>query len=56
MDIVPITAFSISAMTTVIPGPAEIMGACITGSALILNNLYLRYRTPKPAVLPVRSS
>lgn len=56
MDIVPITAFAISAMTTVIPGPAEIMGACITGSALILNNLYLRYRTPKPAVLPVRSS
>ena len=45
MDIVPITAFSISAMIGVKPGLPEITGACITGLALIFNNLYLRFRT-----------
>ncbi|QMV15682.1 EamA-like transporter family protein [Vibrio spartinae] len=45
MDIVPITAFSISAMMGIKPGFPEIAGACITGFALILNNLYLRYRS-----------
>ncbi|PHM31278.1 DMT family transporter [Xenorhabdus innexi] len=57
MDIVPITAFSISAMTGVKPNVPEIAGACITGSALILNNIYLRYRnTPKKVAIPVRTN
>ena len=56
MDIVPITAFSISAMTGIKPSAPEIAGACITGSALILNNLYLRYRGPKNAGIPVRNN
>ncbi|PHM44969.1 transporter [Xenorhabdus mauleonii] len=57
MDIVPITAFSISAMTGIKPSAPEIAGACITGSALILNNLYLRYRsTPKKAAIPIRDN
>jgi drug/metabolite transporter (DMT)-like permease len=44
MDVVPITAFAVSAMTGVLPTAVQIVGACITGSALILNNLYLRFR------------
>ena len=44
MDVVPLTAFSISAIMGVVPNSAEIFGACITGLALILNNLYLRYK------------
>lgn len=44
MDIVPITAFSVSALSGVAPGAPEITRACITGAALIFNNLYLRYR------------
>ncbi|WP_432452442.1 DMT family transporter [Agarivorans sp. QJM3NY_29] len=57
MDIVPITAFSISAMMGINPGFPEIAGASITGAALILNNLYLRYRvTPKNTRLSVRNN
>ncbi|PHM64086.1 transporter [Xenorhabdus stockiae] len=57
MDIVPITAFSISAMTGMKPSTPEITGACITGSALILNNLYLRYRNiPKKVAIPIRDN
>ncbi|RQS65693.1 EamA family transporter [Burkholderia sp. Bp8963] len=44
MDIVPITAFIVSAMTGVVPNHAQIAGAALTGAALILNNLYLRQR------------
>ena len=51
MDVVPLTAFSISAMTGVTPTAAEITGAGMTGAALILNNLYLRYRGAKTAML-----
>jgi drug/metabolite transporter (DMT)-like permease len=42
MDVVPITAFTISALTGVIPAGAQVLGAVITASALICNNLYLR--------------
>ncbi|WP_066511956.1 DMT family transporter [Bradyrhizobium macuxiense] len=45
MDVVPITAFTVSAMTGVLPTRVQIIGACITGGALILNNLYLRRRS-----------
>ncbi|WP_230950498.1 hypothetical protein [Burkholderia cepacia] len=44
MDIVPITAFIVSAVTGVVPNRAQILGAALTGVALILNNLYLRHR------------
>jgi drug/metabolite transporter (DMT)-like permease len=53
MDVVPITAFTISALTGVIPAGMQIVGAAFTASALVLNNLYLRRRaaaaTPAPA-------
>jgi drug/metabolite transporter (DMT)-like permease len=52
MDVVPITSFSISAAEGVIPANWQIVGACITALALILNNLYLRHRMGAPAQKP----
>jgi drug/metabolite transporter (DMT)-like permease len=52
MDVVPITAFTVSSIAGVIPTRLQIVGACITGMALVLNNLYLRFRarrSPSPA-------
>lgn len=44
MDVVPITAFTASSIAGVIPTHVQIVGACITGAALVLNNVYLRFR------------
>jgi drug/metabolite transporter (DMT)-like permease len=44
MDVVPITAFTVSSIAGVIPTHVQIAGACITGAALVLNNVYLRFR------------
>jgi drug/metabolite transporter (DMT)-like permease len=44
MDVLPVTTFVVSALTGVVPGRAQIAGACMTGAALIFNNLYLRRR------------
>jgi hypothetical protein len=49
MDVVPITAFTVSAIQGIRPGPVQIVGASITAVALILNNIYLRHRmAPAP--------
>lgn len=45
MNVVPLTAFTVSAIFGVVPAPIQIAGACITGAALILNNLYPRILT-----------
>ena len=45
MDIVPITAFVVSAMTGVVPTRVQIAGVALTGTALLLNNFYLRRRS-----------
>jgi drug/metabolite transporter (DMT)-like permease len=50
MDVVPVTTFTVSALTGVVPGEAQVLGAMMTASALVLNNLYLRRRTRRPAV------
>ncbi|AKJ30813.1 transporter [Caldimonas brevitalea] len=42
MDVVPITAFTLSALTGVQPGSMQVAGACITAFALIANNIYQR--------------
>ena len=42
MDVVPVTAFAISAMTGVVPGRLQLIGASVTAVALIFNNLYQR--------------
>lgn len=47
MDIVPITAFVISALTGVVANHAQTAGMVTTAAALILNNLYLRRRARK---------
>jgi hypothetical protein len=49
MDVVPITTFTIPALTGVVPGEAQVFGAAMTTSALILNNLYLRQRARRTA-------
>jgi drug/metabolite transporter (DMT)-like permease len=49
MDVVPITAFTISAATGVIPAVAQVVGACTSATALVLNNIYLRHRLAQPA-------
>lgn len=49
MDVVPVTAFTVSALTGVVPAAMQIVGACLTAGALIGNNLYLRRNTPAPA-------
>ncbi|NIE65394.1 DMT family transporter [Burkholderia sp. Ax-1719] len=50
MDVVPVTAFVVSALTGVVPMPAQIAGATLTASALVINNLYLRRRSLNLAV------
>lgn len=44
INLVPLTAFVISAIQGLVPTPAQVVGAGLTTGALILNNLYLRYR------------
>jgi len=44
MDVVPLTAFVVSALTGTVPVRAQIVGASISATALILNNLYQRRR------------
>jgi drug/metabolite transporter (DMT)-like permease len=49
MDVLPVTTFVVSAVSGLIPTHMQIAGACMTGSALILNNLYLRRRAQRLA-------
>lgn len=53
MDVVPITAFTISAFQGIVPATMQVVGAVISATALILNNLYLRHRMTAPATAPV---
>ncbi len=55
MDVLPVTAFSVSALTGVVPSGAQLLGLGFTAAALVLNNLYLRRRarlTPPAAAAP----
>ena len=54
MDVVPLTAFAVSALQGVIPVHSQIVGACTTGLALVCNNLYLRYRNRVVVAKPER--
>lgn len=45
MDVVPLTAFAISAAEGVVPTPMQVAGAGLSCAALVANNLYLRRRT-----------
>ena len=44
INLVPLTAFVISAFQGIVPATAQVVGACLTAAAVISNNLYLRYR------------
>ncbi|MFL9866495.1 DMT family transporter [Paraburkholderia fungorum] len=48
MDVLPVTTFVVSSLTGVVPGYWQITGACITGAALIFNNVYLRRQARPP--------
>ena len=50
MDVLPVTTFVVSSLTGVVPGHWQIAGACMTGAALIFNNIYLRRQAGKPAL------
>jgi len=47
MDVVPVTTFVVSSLSGVVPTTVQIVGACMTCLALILNNLYLRRRASR---------
>jgi hypothetical protein len=49
MDVVPITAFVVSALTGVVPTSVQVGGASLTAVALIMNNIYLRHRSLRMA-------
>jgi len=42
MDVVPVTAFIVSALNGVVPSTVQLVGAAITATALVLNNLNMR--------------
>jgi drug/metabolite transporter (DMT)-like permease len=44
MDVVPVTAFAISAAQGTVPTQLQLLGASLTASALIMNNVYMRHR------------
>lgn len=52
MDVVPVTTFAILAITGHVPAVMQIVGAVITASALVMNNLYLRHRMTSPKTPP----
>lgn len=53
MDVVPVTAFAVSALTGTVPVPMQLVGAVITAAALVGNNLYMRHRMAAPAPAPM---
>lgn len=53
MDVVPVTAFAVSALTGTVPVPMQLVGAAITAAALVGNNLYMRHRMAAPAPAPM---
>ncbi|OIQ94968.1 EamA-like transporter family protein [mine drainage metagenome] len=53
MDVVPVTAFLISAAQGIVPDRVQIVGACFTGFALICNNIFMRlFSTLPPRTTP----
>jgi drug/metabolite transporter (DMT)-like permease len=44
MNVVPVAAFAVSALSGIVPTPVQLAGAAITVAALVMNNLYQRQR------------
>lgn len=51
MDVIPLTAFLISAAQGIVPTHVQIIGASLTGIALVCNNLYVRMMAARKNVL-----
>lgn len=59
MDVVPLTAFTISALSGVVPQGGQVIGASFTATALILNNIYQRRlmaAAAAPRIVPIGSA
>ncbi|KHN49372.1 DMT family transporter [Pectobacterium fontis] len=56
MDIVPVTAFVVSALNGVVPTHVQIVGATITAAALVLNNLCQRKLSLQTAALKISAA
>ncbi|POZ63228.1 DMT family transporter [Chromobacterium alticapitis] len=54
MDIVPITAFTLSTIAGVVPENMQVAGASLTAVSLLLNNLYQRRAQKKAAAVAVK--
>jgi drug/metabolite transporter (DMT)-like permease len=55
MDVVPLTAFIISALQGMVPTSAQLLGGSFTALALVLNNVYLRTRQNKAKEISARA-
>jgi drug/metabolite transporter (DMT)-like permease len=47
MNVVPVVAFAVSALSGIVPTPVQLAGAAITVAALVMNNLYQRQRVQR---------
>ncbi|MBV4365457.1 DMT family transporter [Erwinia phyllosphaerae] len=56
MDVVPVTAFIVSALNDVVPTQMQIAGAAITAIALVLNNLNQRKLAQQAAINLMKAS
>ncbi|MFC3638303.1 DMT family transporter, partial [Camelimonas fluminis] len=48
LNLVPLVAFAVSALIGILPTHIQIIGACVTVSALVLNNFYHRLPVRQP--------
>jgi len=52
MNVVPVAAFAVSALSGIVPTPVQLAGAAITVAALVMNNLYQRQRVQRESASP----
>ena len=55
MNVVPVVAFAVSALSGIVPTPVQLAGAAITVAALVMNNLYQRQRVQRESATPYGS-
>lgn len=56
MDVVPVTTFTISVLTGIVPHTMQVCGAALTAMALVINNLYQRRRLAVGALMQAARS
>lgn len=55
INVVPVAAFAVSALSGIVPTPVQLAGAAITVAALVMNNLYQRQRVQRESASPYGS-